>query len=71
MAKFRVGVVWQMMAFVEVEAESLQAATQHIVEEMPLPTNGEYLDESLGIDRESLGDQPEAEVAKINPTFFK
>lgn len=70
MAKFRIGVVWTMMAFPEVEAESLQEATQKIMDG-PLPANGEYLDESIGIDKESLEDQPSAEVAKINPTFFK
>ena len=49
---YRVPVVWSMMGFVEVQAESLSDA-QHQAMDAPLPEDGSYLEGSFEID-ESL-----------------
>ena len=46
---YRVPVVWSMMGFVEVQAESLSDA-QHQAMDAPLPEDGSYLEGSFEID---------------------
>lgn len=52
---YKVPVVWSMMGYVLVDAESREAAMEYAKEhadDFSLPTNGEYLDESFEIDEE-------------------
>ena len=49
MKTYKIPVFWHMIATVEVEAESLDEAMQ-IVENNPLPDNGEYLGDSFEVD---------------------
>lgn len=54
MARFRVGVVWQMMGYVEVEAKDEAEAIQKAGNDQgPLP-KGDYLDDSFQADPESV-----------------
>jgi len=49
MKTYKIPVFWQMIATVEVEAESLDEAMQ-IVDNNPLPENGEYVGGSFEVD---------------------
>ena len=49
MKTYKIPVFWQMIATVEVEAESLNEAMQ-IVDNNPLPENGEYVGDSFEVD---------------------
>ena len=53
MKTYKIGVVWQMYGYVEVEANSLVEAI-HIVHsrDMPLPMDGEYIEGSFEVDVE-------------------
>lgn len=49
MKTYKIPVFWQMIATVEVEAESLNEAMR-IVDNNPLPENGEYVGDSFEVD---------------------
>ena len=51
MKTYKIGVVWQMYGYVEVEADSLVAAINE-VQDAPLPDNGEYIEGSFEVDVE-------------------
>ena len=53
MKTYKIGLIWQMYGYVEVEANSLAAAI-HIVHstDVPLPENGEYIEGSFEVDVE-------------------
>ena len=51
MKTYKIGVVWQMYGYVEVEAESLAEAI-HEADFAPLPENGEYIEGSFEVDVE-------------------
>ena len=53
MKTYRVPVVWSMMGFVEVEAESLTEAAL-VAMDAPLPEDGSYLEGSFEIDEGSF-----------------
>ena len=53
MKTYRVPVVWSMMGFVEVEAESLSEAQREAMN-APLPEDGSYLEDSFEIDENSF-----------------
>jgi|LakMenE18May11ns_1017448.scaffolds.fasta_scaffold9721213_1 hypothetical protein len=53
MKTYKVPVVWTMMAYVEVEAESLDEAINEVMN-APLPDNGEYLEDSFEVDHMGL-----------------
>ena len=53
MKTYRVPVVWSMMGFVEVQAESLSEA-RHEALDAPLPEDGSYLEGSFEIDEGSF-----------------
>ncbi len=53
MKTYKVPVVWTMMAYVEVEAESLDEAINEVMN-APLPDNGEYLEDSFEVDQMGL-----------------
>lgn len=60
---YRVPVVWSMMGYVHVSAYSPEDAMQEAkekVDKLPLPSNGEYLEDSFEIDAE--GDAIEVNV---------
>ena len=60
MKTYKIPVFWHMIATVEVEAESLDEAMQ-IVENNPLPDNGEYLGGSFEVDVELAVNENEEE----------
>lgn len=45
--------VWQMAGTMFIEASSLEEATNIAIEDAPLPTDGDYLDGSFEVDKES------------------
>ena len=50
---YKVPVVWSMMGYVLVDAESGEEAMEYAKEhkdDFPLPTNGEYLEDSFEVD---------------------
>ena len=52
---YKVPVVWSMMGYVLVDAEAGDEAMIYALDhkyEFPLPTNGEYLDDSFEVDVE-------------------
>ena len=52
---YKVPVVWSMMGYVLVDAESSEDAKQYAKEHMdefPLPANAQYLDDSFEVDEE-------------------
>lgn len=52
---YKVPVVWSMMGYVLVDADSSEEAMEYAREHMDdfaLPTNGEYLEDSFEIDEE-------------------
>ena len=53
MKTYKIGLIWQMYGYVEVEANSLAEAI-HIVHstDVPLPENGEYIEGSFEVDVE-------------------
>ena len=57
MPTFRLPVVWTMMGYRNVEAPTLEEACKMVMEENePLP-EGNYLDESFGLDGEGVREQ--------------
>ena len=53
MKTFKFGVSWEMYGYIEVEAETLEEAiriAQETEDEMALPTDGDYVDDSFVID---------------------
>ena len=51
MKTYKIGVVWQMYGYVEVEAESLAEAI-HEAQDAPLPEDGSYVEGSFEVDVE-------------------
>lgn len=51
MKTYKIGVVWQMYGYVEVEADSLVEAINEVQDD-PLPDNGEYIEGSFEVDVE-------------------
>lgn len=49
MPKFTLHCSWAMSATVEVDAETREEAYRIAVDEMPLPDNGEYVDNSFEV----------------------
>ena len=52
---YKVPVVWSMMGYVLVDAEDSDKAMEYVKEhkdELPLPTNGEYLEDSFEVDED-------------------
>ena len=49
MKPYKIGVVWQMYGYVEVEADSKAEAIRK-AEDAPLPDNGEYIEGSFEVD---------------------
>ena len=47
MKTYKIGVVWQMYGYVEVEANSLWDAVNQVDDGASLPDNGEYIEGSL------------------------
>lgn len=62
--KYRIPVVWQMMGYQYIHASNIQEAIR-IAGNMPLPDNGEYLEDSFEIDIEGLEQYQESEKAGI------
>ena len=58
MKTYKIPVVWTMMAYVEVEAESLDEAINEVMN-APLPDNGEYLEDSFEVDHMGLMEEVE------------
>ena len=53
MKTYKVGVVWQMYGYVEVEAIDVDEAI-HNAMEVPLPENGSYVEGSFEVDEVSV-----------------
>jgi len=53
MKTYKIGVVWQVYGYVEVEADSLTEAVL-IAEDAPLPDNGEYIQGSFEVDHDGF-----------------
>ena len=56
--RIRIPVTWEMYGMVKVEAESLSDAImefRRIQDELPLPENGSYIDDSFGFAGEDMG----------------
>ncbi len=72
MKTFKVPVVWQMMGYREVEAETLEDACHKVMEDgAPLP-EGNYLDESFGLDREGVQEKdPDADLSVLPEDYWK
>jgi hypothetical protein len=49
MKKYNVAVVWSLMGSYDIEAENEDEA-RRIADELPLPTDGEYLSDSFEVD---------------------
>lgn len=49
MPKFSLYCSWELCAFVEVEAETREEAVRYANEEMPLPSEGVYVDSSFEV----------------------
>ena len=58
MKTYKIPVVWTMMAYVEVKAESLDEAINEVMN-APLPDNGEYLEDSFEVDHMGLMEEVE------------
>ena len=54
MKTYKIGVVWQMYGYVDVEANSLEEAVKEVEAggDMPLPMDGEYIEGSFEVDVE-------------------
>ena len=55
MKTYKIGVVWQMYGYVDVEANSLEEAVKEVEDgggDMPLPMDGEYIEGSFEVDVE-------------------
>jgi hypothetical protein len=53
MPKFKVPVVWKVWGVMEIEADTLEDAVDEAIGDHSLPTDGDYIDESIVVDRES------------------
>jgi len=53
MKTYKIPVVWSMIGYVEVEAESLSKAIDKAYD-APLPDNGEYLESSFEVDEAGI-----------------
>ena len=71
---YRIPVVWQMMGYEDVEAESMKEAITKLFEDdavymnRPLP-EGDYLDESYKVDKEGLEEYYE-EIKSLPEEYF-
>jgi len=53
MEKFIINVSWSMYGYYEIEAETLEEAEAKVLDPgTPLPTNGEYIEDSFKIEIE-------------------
>jgi hypothetical protein len=70
--QYKIPVVWQMMGYTIVEADSEAEAVTKVMEtNVPLPDNGEYLDESHGVDREGLANPDSEAINALPQRYFK
>ena len=74
---YKIPVVWTMMGYIDVEADSLAEACKDVMrpdepEYESLP-EGSYLDESFGIDREGLPEQEDGLLSldELPDSWFK
>ena len=52
---YKIPVVWQMYAVLEVESDSLENAISHVESaDTPLPTNGSYISDSFEVDFDAI-----------------
>ena len=57
MKTYKIGVVWQMYGYVEVEANSLEEAVKEVEDgggDMPLPSVSDYVEGSFEVDPDGL-----------------
>ena len=57
MKTYKIGVVWQMYGYVEVEAESPDEAVKEVADgggDMPLPSVSDYVEGSFEVDHDGL-----------------
>lgn len=52
--KFLVPIIWKMGGNLEIEADCYEEAVDIALHSAPLPDNGEYLDDSVEIDKDSV-----------------
>lgn len=53
MPKYKIPVTWSVYGVMEVEAPTLEKARLKAIDECPLPTDGEYIDDSCKVDEYS------------------
>ena len=53
MKTYKIPVIWQATAIMKIEAESLEKAIKK-AHDAPLPTDGNYIDDSFEIDLEGI-----------------
>jgi molecular chaperone DnaK (HSP70) len=63
---YRIPVIWQMMAFPKVRANSLEEAMEMVMAKSGLPRGADYLDDSFGIDKEGILDVAATEKVNLN-----
>ena len=57
MKTYKIGVVWQMYGYVEVEANSLEEAVKEVEDgggDIPLPSVADYVEGSFEVDHDGL-----------------
>jgi hypothetical protein len=59
--EFQVGITWTMTATVPIRAHNLDEALDWAEGDMPLPNNGEYLDDSFEIDQDTTNEMNASE----------
>jgi len=74
---YKIPVVWTMMGYIDVEAESLKEACEDVMRtdepEHEMLPEGNYLDDSFGIDREGLPEQEDGLLSldELPEHYFK
>lgn len=53
MKTYNIPVIWQCSAVIPIQADSLEEAIK-LAHDAPLPTNGEYIDDSFEVDEEGI-----------------
>jgi hypothetical protein len=64
---YKIPVVWTMMGYMNIEAENLESACNKVMDAgAELPEDGNFLDDSFGIDKEGLQEQADKESADLD-----
>ena len=55
--KFRFPCYWEMRGHIEVEASDIDEAKRIAIQEAPLPTNGDYIEDSFQLDEPMIEEE--------------